>query len=83
MKCSGCIYMKITRYAEINARNRGIPRGHCMCTHPKAKEQFNKLCPKSPRIPGFIGYTNMGESSPSIKTSPRWCPLRIEKEKQE
>lgn len=37
-----------------------------------------RVCPRSPRMAGFIDFTAPGENVPKIKTSPRWCPLRTE-----
>lgn len=37
---------------------------------------FRRVCPKSPRLEAFIGFTKPGGKTPVIKTSPRWCPLR-------
>ena len=54
------------------------PRGDCMCKHPDALETFKRVCPRSPRMAGFIDFTAPGENVPKIKTSPRWCPLRTE-----
>ena len=76
--CSVCLHMEVTGRAKITSNNShlGGPRGDCMCKHPDAVETFRKVCPRSPRIAGFIGYTAPGGSAPQIKTSPRWCPLR-------
>lgn len=82
MKCSECRYMELSGYCLSNGNNNSNPRGHCYCTHPKAEETFARVCPKSPRMPGFIGYTAMGGTLPQIKTAPRWCPLREELAKQ-
>lgn len=77
-KCVGCLFMKLAGRAQRNAKNRWNPRGYCICTHPKAIVMFQKVCPKSNRAPGFIGFTKMGGCVPALKTSPRWCPLRAE-----
>lgn len=75
-----CRYMELMRRAQMTANNlnKAGPRGGCMCKHPKAQEIFKKLFPRSPRMAGFIGFTAPGEYLPQIKTSPRWCPLRLE-----
>ena len=75
--CRQCEYMKLIGRARItgNSRLEG-PRGDCMCEHPKAVETFERVCPRSPRMAGFIGYTAPGGNVPQTKTSPRWCPLR-------
>ena len=54
----------------------GGPRSSCMCRHPEAVASFRRVCPKSPRLEAFIGFTKPGGKTPVIKTSPRWCPLR-------
>ena len=51
-----------------------------MCGHPLALETFNKLYPRPHRLACFIGFTECGGSKPKIKTSPRWCPLRLREE---
>lgn len=51
-----------------------------MCEHPLALEIFNKLYPRPHRLACFIGFTERGSNKLQIKTSPRWCPLRFQKE---
>ena len=77
--CRTCPFMELTGRAKMTANNRHTKgtRGDCMCKHPDALETFNRVCPRSPRLPGFIGFTAPGENVPQIKTAPRWCPLRI------
>ena len=77
--CRTCPFMELTGRAKMTANNRHTKgtRGDCMCKHPDAPETFNRVCPRSPRLPGFIGFTAPGENVPQIKTAPRWCPLRI------
>lgn len=77
-RCVGCNFMKLTGRAKTNANNRGNSRGYCTCMHPKALEMFRVICPKSNCSPGFIAFTEMGGCVPTVKTSPRWCPLRLE-----
>lgn len=76
--CSDCRHMKVTGWAKLTANSWGRkgPRGDCMCKHPEAEETFKRVCPHSPRMAGFIGFTAPGGNVPQIKTSPRWCPLR-------
>lgn len=76
--CKPCIYLDITSFARTTSRNSHLkgPRGNCVCRHPAAVDTFKKVCPKSPRMAGFIGFTDPGEYAPQIKTSPKWCPLR-------
>lgn len=81
-KCSTCIFMEVQGRAKMTANGfveKGT-RGDCVCSHPKALEAFRRVCPQSPRAPGFIGYTDPGGDVPRIKTSPRWCPLKAEAE---
>ena len=77
--CAECQYMKLTGWAKLTANSWGRkgPRGDCTCNHPAAEETFRKMCPRGPRMPGFIGFTAPGESVPQTKTAPRWCPLRF------
>lgn len=76
--CRSCNFMRVTGYAKTTGNNRHLkgPRGGCMCEHPDAVKTFNKVCPRSPRMAAFIGYTPPGETKPAIKTSPTWCPMR-------
>lgn len=75
--CGKCPNMKVIGRAGITSGTaRGGPRGNCLCEHPDAVAAFNKVCPHSPRMAGFIGYTAPGGDVPQIKTSPRWCPLK-------
>jgi len=79
-KCQTCYFMNLISRAKITSNNShlGGPRGDCMCRHPDAVDTFKKVCPRSPRMAGFIGYTAPGGNVPQIKTSPKWCPLRDE-----
>ena len=76
--CRQCEHMELNGRARItgNSNFRAGPRGDCMCKHPKAVETFERVCPHSPRMAAFIGFTKPGEKFPAVKTSPRWCPLR-------
>lgn len=75
--CGTCLFMRVTGRAICNRKNSGKPRGKCYCQHPRGVEVFQRECPKSPREPGFIGFTPMGGDKPKIKTSPHWCPFRV------
>lgn len=84
LTCRTCLFMKMTSRAKITANSwhaKGS-RGNCVCRHPDAPEIFNRVCPRSPRMACFIGFTAPGESVPKIKTSPKWCPLRIENKEE-
>lgn len=76
--CRSCLYMELSGWANVTANNRHMagPRGKCMCRHPDAVKTFREVCPRSPRLPAFIGFTAPGGNAPQIKTSPRWCPFR-------
>lgn len=71
MICKDCRYMKTYKW-------NGNQRGRCFCEHEKATETFNKVCPISPRMAGFICYTLAETFTPATKTAPRWCPLKEE-----
>lgn len=83
--CRSCNFMRVTGYAKMTGNNRRLkgPRGDCMCKHPDAVKTFNKVCPRSPRMAAFIGYTPPGETKPTLKTSPTWCPMRPENKKMD
>lgn len=75
--CRDCQHMEVIgRAIRTSGTAPGGPRGNCSCKHPDAVATFNKVCPRSPRMAGFIGYTAPGGNVPQTKTSPRWCPLR-------
>lgn len=82
--CRSCNFMLVTSYAKTTGNNRHLKgsRGNCMCKHPDAVKTFNKVCPRSPRMAAFIGYTPPGETKPALKTSPTWCPMRPENKKE-
>lgn len=81
--CAGCPHMGKPIRARYNGNNAGMkgPRGSCMCNHPDAVAEFFRVCPRSPRMAAFIGYTGPGGNVPQIKTSPKWCPLRFDTDK--
>jgi hypothetical protein len=81
--CKGCLYRSAPYRARITGNNNGTPRAGIVCEHPKAIETFNRVCPRSPRMAGFIGYTAMGGDVPQIKTCPKWCPRRTENQQKE
>ena len=83
-KCVGCTYARLACTARATGNNfhLGGPRSEFMCDHPAAVKSFNRVCPQSNRMAGFIGYSRPGRIVPAIKTSPRWCPLRDHKEVQ-
>ena len=82
--CKNCSHMWQGTRAKANGNNihTGGPRAPCYCGHPDAYETFQRVCPRSNRLAGFIAYTQCGKNGPNIKTSPTWCPLR-EKNKKE
>lgn len=85
MKCSNCRYLKVEGSAKITGNNRHLKaaRSYCYCKHPRAEKSFIEMFPKSPRMPSFISFTAPGEITPIIKTSPRWCPLKLKSEENE
>jgi len=74
--CSQCEHMKM--YGRHTST-----RMECMCLHKAAVETFNRVCPRSPRMAGFICYTEVGTKVLQTKTSPKWCPMREENAPQE
>ena len=80
-KCAGCPYVRLSGVARATGNNShlGDPQSEFMCDHPEAVSNFNRICPRSPKMAGFIGYSEPGRFVPAIKTSPRWCPLRDHK----
>lgn len=85
-RCANCGHINFGPCATVRGKNQGLgahPCRPCYCGHPKAVETFYKVCPRSPRFPGFIAYTSKNDRLPQIKTSPRWCPLRHQEEEAE
>lgn len=77
-RCSECQHMKLTGSARRTGNNRYLAgvRSYCSCRHPDAEETFWRVCPRSPRMAAFIGFTRPGGYTPTVKTSPRWCPIK-------
>ena len=67
--CRVCKWLKVyTKY--------GAQRDQCYCDHHDAKAIYKKYGLKSE--PTFIGFSEKMCSVPAIKTSPKWCPLRVQ-----
>lgn len=68
-KCAGCSYMGWPVPRRITGNNRHLdgPRSSCMCRHPEAVASFRRVCPKSPRLEAFIGFTKPGGKRLSSK----------------
>ena len=83
-ECKSCPNMLQGYRAKTNGNNRhrGGGRAPCYCEHPAARETFERVCPRSNKLPGFIAYTECGKNGPKIKTSPVWCPLREANKKE-
>ena len=77
-RCATCQYKWESRYAKRNGNNDTCrySRAECHCKHEKAVEAFQRVCPKSHRMPGFIGFTSTKTGVLEMKTGPKWCPLR-------
>ena len=67
--CATCSHLKLLKSPQAT-------RYDCMCEHPDVLEVFNRACPKAVAMSGFISYTAKYSITPTIKTSPRWCPLK-------
>lgn len=67
-KCANCKHV-------VTYQTYGAQRKQCYCEHPKARDVYKKYGLKGD--PTFIGFSSKYNSMPTIKTSPRWCPLRI------
>lgn len=79
IRCATCPLMKLTGRAKSTRNNShmALPRGDCFCEHPDAIAAFEMVCPRSPRMAGFIGYTAKNADKPSIKSTPKWCPRKM------
>lgn len=72
MNCKKCDYIKI-----ITNYNKRATRNHCYCNHPDKEhisDYFRKhrVC----KSVGFLSFTKPYTNEPTIKTSPKWCPLK-------
>lgn len=72
-KCIECKYAKSEDY--------GAKRYNVFCRHPNQK-YIIEYCMKNRvgKMPGFICFTKPFDPEPTIKTSPKWCPLKVEEE---
>lgn len=74
-RCSDCEHMELVGRARLTSGTSwGGPHGECWCKHPEAEASFAASGNRS--APCFIAFTAPGGSTPAIKTSPRWCPLK-------
>lgn len=74
-RCSDCEHMGLMGRARLTSGTSwGGPRGECWCKHPEAEASFAASGNRSASC--FIAFTAPGGSTPAIKTSPRWCPLK-------
>mgnify|MGYP004627224143 FL=1 len=78
-KCAECKHLKMN--GRSNGTYYSFGRGEYFCEHPEAKrlptEAFGR------KMERFVCFgTNEYETKPTIKTSPRWCPIRIPREEQ-
>ena len=73
MNCADC------KYAEIGYRSSALGRAPVYCQHQN-QEYIIEYCHNNRvgKMPGFICYTKRGTNELTIKTSPRWCPLKKE-----
>ena len=70
MRCKDCVYCRDL------GRNNHAYRHMFICIHPLAEHSFKTVCPRSNRMPGFIGFGKKFEFNPDIQSAPRWCPLK-------
>ncbi len=79
IRCATCPLMNLTGRARRTRSNShmALPRGNCFCEHPDAIAAFEMICPRSPRMAGFIAFTAKGTDNPDIKTAPKWCPRKM------
>ena len=69
MKCKECEFCKVRGRSESQCYEPG--RKHYYCTNEGIEDCGDRSW-------GFIGFgTNTMESPLTVKTSPRWCPLKI------
>lgn len=70
--CSKCEYCR-----SIGCGTHGGSRSSFYCEHPDREyiTQYYKE-KKINRAFAFIDFSKMFESTPALKTSPKWCPKR-------
>lgn len=75
-KCRDCTHCKSHGRSQSTSWH-SYGRAHYYCEHPKAKQLTIDAFGNS--APCFIGFGDITFNSPlTVKTSPRWCPLRKE-----
>lgn len=76
IKCKCCSYIK--QEGKQNSNIDTFGRKHYWCTHPDIETIDLKKFGNRSR--GFVCFgENTYKSEITIKTSPRWCPLKIKK----
>jgi len=72
MICVNCEYCFVRSRSEMQCGEWG--RKHYHCKNPETKKLKDK---NGYQLLGFIGFgTSSYESPLTVKTSPRWCPLK-------
>lgn len=81
-RCAECEMMSIPRRADRTRKNKHLaqPRGRCVCKHPDAEIALELILPNSRHVKRFICFTIGGSDTPTMKTSPIWCPKRLMRE---
>ena len=74
IQCTACQFMQV----KPDKSATGIKgRKKCFCTHSDAKIASKAICEKSETESDFISYTKDDGVDVDIKTTPRWCPLKL------
>ena len=70
MRCKECKY--------VEAYRRGLnKRRECYCSHPDKKYIFDYFQKnRMVKSVGFLSFSEPYTTSPTIKTAPKWCPLK-------
>lgn len=72
VKCKGCEYC-------VDNRRSGNIRGSFHCDHPDQAHIIKYFKEHGiHKMEGFISFGESYSSNPSIKSSPKWCPKKVE-----
>lgn len=82
MICRNCEHCEAVGQARHTRNNKhGVPRKTYYCLNPLTRAMPREIFGNRSRA--FVGYGSVEYGSPlALKTSPKWCPQRIEREQK-
>ena len=74
IRCKECDYCK--QIGKQNSNRDTVGRKHYWCKHPITDTLEDRVFGN--KAQGFIGFGENNYESPLVlKTSPRWCPIKV------